>query len=174
MDCLLAGRVVSIRVPCAIPDGHGEQQAVLPCLCLDPRPSRAQPPTATCTTPSSQTASCTSSCMVSWWRRRSVISHLQLGGGRAELWLLPNDAEFMKSSPSSRHHRNPSLPSPFPADACLPRPPAAYYFFTTIGISPWWGRNLTQLQMGQFITMNVQAITILLFGCPYPNRVTGA
>jgi hypothetical protein len=35
-----------------------------------------------------------------------------------------------------------------------------------------WGKNLTQLQMLQFLTMNAQAIYILAFDCPYPRRVT--
>jgi len=48
----------------------------------------------------------------------------------------------------------------------------SYYFLTTIGYNAWWKNYITLLQMGQFILMNVQAIYILLFGCPYPRNIT--
>ena len=35
-----------------------------------------------------------------------------------------------------------------------------------------WGKNLTQMQMLQFLLMNGQAIYILAMGCPYPNQLT--
>jgi hypothetical protein len=35
-----------------------------------------------------------------------------------------------------------------------------------------WGKNLTQMQMLQFLLMNAQAIYILAAKCPYPNQLT--
>ena len=35
-----------------------------------------------------------------------------------------------------------------------------------------WGKNLTQMQMIQFVLMNAQAIYILAVRCPYPNQLT--
>lgn len=47
-----------------------------------------------------------------------------------------------------------------------------YYLRSTLSSAPWWGKYLTQLQMLQFITMNIQAITILMNpeSCQYPRR----
>ena len=47
-----------------------------------------------------------------------------------------------------------------------------YYFLTCFDIRPSWGKNLTQLQMIQFATMNVHAIYIITFSCPYPIPMT--
>ena len=47
-----------------------------------------------------------------------------------------------------------------------------YYALKVLGIQVSWDIAVTSLQMFQFLTMNVQAIYILYFGCPYPNRVT--
>jgi len=48
----------------------------------------------------------------------------------------------------------------------------SYYFLTTFGYNAWWKNYITLLQMGQFLLMNVQAIYILVFGCPYPRNIT--
>jgi len=50
----------------------------------------------------------------------------------------------------------------------------SYYFLSTLGYSAWWKNYITLLQMGQFIIMNIQAIYILVFKCPYPQRITMA
>ena len=47
-----------------------------------------------------------------------------------------------------------------------------YYFLTCFNIKPTWGKNLTQLQMIQFVTMNGQAIYNIVFSCPYPLLIT--
>eukprot|EP01102_Stenamoeba_stenopodia_P007747 TRINITY_DN2182_c0_g1_i1.p1 TRINITY_DN2182_c0_g1~~TRINITY_DN2182_c0_g1_i1.p1 ORF type:complete len:333 (-),score=44.23 TRINITY_DN2182_c0_g1_i1:23-1021(-) len=47
-----------------------------------------------------------------------------------------------------------------------------YYLLTSLGIRPWWKMYVTVLQMVQFIIMNIQAIYILVMGCPYPRNVT--
>lgn len=48
----------------------------------------------------------------------------------------------------------------------------SYYYLTAFNFKPVWGRYVTQLQMGQFVTMMLQAIFILARGCDYPNRLT--
>ncbi len=48
-----------------------------------------------------------------------------------------------------------------------------YYGLKVLGIKVSWDIAVTSLQMFQFLTMNAQAIYILVNGCPYPNRVTG-
>lgn len=49
-----------------------------------------------------------------------------------------------------------------------------YYLLTSFpGVEkPWWGKYVTQMQMAQFVTMNLQALTILFRPCPYPHPVT--
>jgi len=47
-----------------------------------------------------------------------------------------------------------------------------YYLVASVGAKPWWGKYVTQLQMGQFLTMNAQAAYILYNNCAYPHAVT--
>jgi elongation of very long chain fatty acids protein 4 len=47
-----------------------------------------------------------------------------------------------------------------------------YYALQVLGIKVSWDMLVTLLQMFQFVTMNAQAIYILYYQCPYPNRVT--
>jgi len=48
----------------------------------------------------------------------------------------------------------------------------SYYFLSTLGYNAWWKNYITLLQMGQFLIMNVQAIYILYFKCPFPHNIT--
>jgi elongation of very long chain fatty acids protein 4 len=47
-----------------------------------------------------------------------------------------------------------------------------YYLISSMGAKPWWGKYVTMLQMGQFVTMNAQAGYILYNNCAYPANVT--
>jgi hypothetical protein len=46
-----------------------------------------------------------------------------------------------------------------------------YFWLTSFGVRPWWGRLLTQMQMLQFVLMMVQGAVGLYMECPYPSRV---
>jgi len=48
----------------------------------------------------------------------------------------------------------------------------SYYFLSTLGYNAWWKNYITLLQMAQFIVMNVQAIYMIYFKCPYPQNIT--
>jgi elongation of very long chain fatty acids protein 4 len=47
-----------------------------------------------------------------------------------------------------------------------------YYLVASFGIKVTWGKYVTQMQMVQFVTMNLQALTILFRPCAYPHPVT--
>ncbi len=47
-----------------------------------------------------------------------------------------------------------------------------YYLQSTLSSAPSWGKYLTQLQMVQFVLMNLQAGYILVNNCPFPRKVT--
>ena len=46
-----------------------------------------------------------------------------------------------------------------------------YYGCTTLGLKPF-ANVVTELQLTQFVTMMLQAVTILALDCAYPHRVT--
>ena len=47
-----------------------------------------------------------------------------------------------------------------------------YYLVSTVSKAPSWGKYLTQLQMVQFVLMNLQAGYILINHCAFPRKVT--